>query len=421
MPITEITYQPEGAIHSAYRPIVFRCKAVSGLFGVFAAPVAYCDVYVNSVYYKSLSKTQPYSETSPEFEFDIQDVMQELMDYEIPAADGSKVETFYGGVKNVFVRFRNAKIDANGFTVSEQVSPTMATSSSPSQAGAGTQSASIVVVNALVQHEESMSLTALLNSYKTGAWDVNSYPLTRRPKDHILGLKDSSHFPILTDKTVTTLCLVYTTHFSTSTFCVEADVVDHADDSGGGSGPGPGPGPSDGSPSLVFIQWADSFSNEDRICTTGTCPITIAVDKTDPDNDIVSTEVLKSTDGGATWTTFIADLGAATSFTDSISVSGNRWYKVKVTDAEAHSVQSNILKYSISTPVRPTYNFWFRATHPEGHAGVDKVVYKDIYGNEQEQLLQRSYQDENGFYPAPCTLVVANTIVTTFGAVTCIP
>lgn len=428
MPITEITYQPEGAIHSAYRPIVFRCKAVTGLFGDSAPPVVYCDVYVNSYYYKTLSKTQFINDDdAPEYEFDLQDVLQERMEYDIPVADGSKVEAFYGGVKNVFVRFRNAKIDANGFTVSEQVSPVMATSSSPAQAGAGKQSASIVVVNTLIQHEENMSLTSLLNSYKTGAWDVNSYPLTRRPKDHILGLNDSSHFPILTDKTVSTLCLVYTTHFSTSTFCVEADVVD---DGGGGGGDGGGDDGGGGEiiRPHVFLIWEDTRSNENKICTSGNCPFTIIVDKTFPDSAIVSARVQKSTDGGQTWSTFISNLGTAPSFNDTISTSGIQWYQVEITVAGHPVVQSNILKYSLLSPELPVYDFWFRAMNPTGHAGVDIVVYTDVHGQEQEKILQRSRFEPNPsdpsnptFIEAPCTKIVASSIVTKYGALSCTP
>lgn len=420
MPIVEITHQPAEAINSAYRPIIFRCKAKTGNLTSYAPPVVYCDVYVNSVYYKTLAKTQFIANdgVAPEYQFDIQDAMQELMTYEIPAADGDKVETFFGGVKNVFVRFRNAIIDADNFTVSEQVSPVMATSSSPAQSGAGTQSAKIIVTNTLIQHEENMSLTTLLNSYKTGMWDENTFPLTRRPEQHLLGPEDSSHFPILTDKTIKTLCLVYNTYFATATFCVEAEVVN--DEAGGGGGSGGG-GEEEGSPPLVFIKWLDTNTNEDRVCTTGDCPFTIDVDKTDPDDDIVTAEVLKSTDGGTTWTSFIPDMGITTNFSDAIDSVGNQWYKVKVTDSEDNVKESNILKYSISVPTYPTYNFWFAAVNPEGHPGVDSVVYLNDFGDEMELILQRAYEDEYGTYPAPCTLISASSIVSTTGAISCTP
>lgn len=368
-PNTVITYQPQSAINSAYRPIVFRCKVKTGN-PKYIAPVVYCDIYVNTIYYKTLAKTQFIANdgVAPEYEFDIQDALQELMVYEIPKADGHKVETFYGGVKNVFIRIRNAIVDSNNFTVSAQTSPVMATSSSPAQSGAGTQSASIVVVNTLIQHEEEMNMGSLLNSYKTGTWEANSFPLTKRPEKHILGLFDSSHFPILTNKRVKTLCIVYKTKFSEATFCADAIVENEepVDPSGG-----------EGSPPVVFVKWNDTLTSENRSCTASVCNFVISVDRTDPDGDITNTEVFRSNDLGVNWISLISDLGPSASFGDSINAIGEQWYKAVVTDAESHIVESNILKYSKSAPSYPTYNYYYKAIHPEGHSGQDTIEYID--------------------------------------------
>lgn len=409
MPITTISYQPTSPLNSAYRPIVFRCKANTGDTTNMICPVVYCDVYINTIYYKTLAKTQFIANngTAPEYEFDIQDALQEVMTYEIPAVNGSNVETFFGAVKSVFVRFRNAIIDTNNFTISEQVSPVMATSSSAAQQGAGTQSTTIVVTNTLIQHEENMDLLTLLNSYKTGTWDSNSFPLTKRPSKYLLGQNDSSYFPIITDKIIKTLCLIYSTSFGTATFCATAIVIN--DDTGGGGGGGGGTG----SPSIVFIKWNDTSTNEDRICTSGNCPFIIAVDKSDPDNDIVSTQVFKSTDYGTTWVSFITNLTAST-FSDTIT-GGNSWYKITVTDAQSHIVNSNILKYSSNKTSLPTYNFYYKALNPSGYAGSDSVTYIDSNGNTQNVILTRSTNSS----PAPCTLIVANSISSLDGATRC--
>jgi hypothetical protein len=89
MPIT-ISYQNNtDSLNVAYRPVVFRCKArISGATALnYIPPVVYCDVYINGIYYKSLSKTTFINNDliAPEYEFDIQDAIQEVMSYNLPA------------------------------------------------------------------------------------------------------------------------------------------------------------------------------------------------------------------------------------------------------------------------------------------------------------------------------------------------
>lgn len=210
MPITAITYQPVNALNSAYRPIVFKCKATTGAVNRIC-PVVYCDIYVNDVYFKTLSKTQFSTDdgVSAEYEFDIQDAMQELMEFQIPKVNGTTLEEYPQAIKSVYVKFRNAILDPKGFTISEQQAPIMATSSSPAVSGEGTRSANVIIVNILVQHEENQNVPQLLSSYKTGVWKNDSFPLTKRPRIYQLCKKDSSHFPIMTDSKIQKICVRY--------------------------------------------------------------------------------------------------------------------------------------------------------------------------------------------------------------------
>ncbi len=209
-----ISYQKNNdSLNVAYRPVVFRCKArISGATATnYIPPVVYCDVYINGIYYKSLSKTTFINNDliAPEYEFDVQDAIQEVMSYNLPAIDGSNILYLTKTVKKVFVKFRNAKYDANGFITSEQLAPIQGTSSSIPVAGYGVQSNEMFVFNATLQHEDVQDFATFCDNFKTGFWDANSYPLTKRPKKMKLCNDDSSYFPIATGKTISCLELNY--------------------------------------------------------------------------------------------------------------------------------------------------------------------------------------------------------------------
>ncbi|GEN74085.1 hypothetical protein [Chryseobacterium lathyri] len=211
MPITAITYQPETfSLNSVYRPVIFRCRAKipNATAQNYKCPVVFCDVYVDGVYYKSLARTQFIKDENqdPEYEFDIQDAVQELMGYNLPKMNGKIIEEFDNTIKKVFVKFRNAYSDSNGFSASEQVAPIQGTSSTPPVEGAGTNSNEIYVLNSVIQHEENQDLDKLLESYKTGTWG-NAFPLTKRPKEFKICKGDSSHFPIISAYRPKTICV----------------------------------------------------------------------------------------------------------------------------------------------------------------------------------------------------------------------
>lgn len=212
MPIISISYQPNSdSLNAAYRPIVFRCKAQipNASANNYAPPVVYCDIYVGGTYYKSISRSQWINNQNltPEYEFDIQDAIQEIMGYNLPKINGQVVEEFSQTIKTVFVKFRNALIDANGFTKSEQLAPIQGTSTSLPVAGNGTQSNSIFVLNSTIQHEENQELKKVLENHKTGSWLNNVFPMTKRPKTFKVCNNDSSHFPLLSSVFPKKLCL----------------------------------------------------------------------------------------------------------------------------------------------------------------------------------------------------------------------
>ena len=116
---------------------------------------------------------------------------------------------FNNTTRKVYIKFRNAKFDSNGFINSEQLIPIQGTSSNIPVAGGGVQSNEIYVFNATVQHEDVQDLKTFLNNWKTGNWDVNTFPLTKRPKKIKLCKSDSSYFPIISSATVACLELRY--------------------------------------------------------------------------------------------------------------------------------------------------------------------------------------------------------------------
>ncbi|MEJ5049578.1 hypothetical protein WH221_07045 [Chryseobacterium culicis] len=104
-------------------------------------------------------------------------------------------------------------------------------------------------------------------------------------------------------------------------------------------------------PPAVSIRWNDTFGIEDRVCTQSACSYAVDVLASDTDGDIASVQIHKSTNNGATWNVFIANL-TGTTFPDSINGVGTNLYKAVVVDGENNTVTSNILSYK--NEYRPT-------------------------------------------------------------------
>ena len=179
-------------------------------------------------------------------------------------------------------------------------------------------------------------------------------------------------------------------------------------------------GSAGGVPPAVSLIWSSPYSGQsDEVCTNPLCNFIISINTSDSDNDIVNTVIQKSLDGGGSWITYIANQSSGT-FSDSI-MEGSQMYRAICTDKDGQSTISNVLAIFKNRTEYPLINFYYEAIHPEGHIGFDTVVYLDKYGDTQEENLVRSFTDESGFHPAPCTLIIAKEIVSNNGCITCLP
>jgi len=194
MPITAITSQPAAnSLNAAYRPVMFKVTAQS-TYVTSQPPVVYCDIYFGGVYYKTLSKTLPLA--SGEWQFDIQDAAQEYLRRYLPPNGGTDLYNAYPAMSQVFCRFRSSGINTNTFIVQEGAIPVQGTGTITPVAGGGTQSNTVYVVNATLQHEDNQILTSHLNSFKAGTWSAAAFPLTHRPVRYRLHLGNSDYFPL---------------------------------------------------------------------------------------------------------------------------------------------------------------------------------------------------------------------------------
>jgi hypothetical protein len=159
--------------------------------------VVFCDVYINNQYYKSISKTHQISKTATaaRFEFDIQDALQEYIIKYLYSNGGSAIETVL--LNSVYCKFRSSTIDANGFIIQDAPIPIQGTGNSLPVSGGGTQGNSFWAVNATLQHEDNQDLQTHLNTFKTGNWNANLYPLTHRPAKYKICKNDNDFFPVV--------------------------------------------------------------------------------------------------------------------------------------------------------------------------------------------------------------------------------
>lgn len=199
MPITSIISQPAAnSLNAAYRPIVFVVGATR-TDGDPRPPVVYCDIYINSTYYKSLEKTQPFESG---WQFDIQDACQEILKTFIAPNGEDSIASATSLFATISVKFRSSGYDVDGFITAEDTAPIQGTGSTSPTPGTGTASNSFYVVNATLQHDQNQDLEAHLNSYKQGTWDASAYPLTHRGTapggtTYKVCQGDSDYFPIV--------------------------------------------------------------------------------------------------------------------------------------------------------------------------------------------------------------------------------
>jgi hypothetical protein len=173
----------------------------------------------------------------------------------------------------------------------------------------------------------------------------------------------------------------------------------------------------------ISISWEDGTDTDLR-GTQNDITLKIKDETYSVSNPIIGYSWESSTDG-ISYTQFAINNSNKTVYL----VTNNNFYRVKATLQDNSVIYSNILKYTKEAVT--TTDYYFKATRPYSYPGNDFVRYIDQYGNEQVEVLIRSYReefiDENGltlpgeWVKAPCTLIKANSILEVVGAVTCTP
>ena len=201
---------------AAYKPIIYRYTVDA------PCPIAFCDIYIDGVYYRSESKTHTVALNT--FEFDVSGALQEYLKKFIGPNGGSAVVDASVIAAKLFCRFRATTLNGSGFTISAYTAPLQSTDSTPAVDGTGEESDTIYVINATLKQEDNENYQTVLEQYKQG-WPISLgiYPLTRRPNRYRIGKNDSDYFPIffLNNPEVTCLIINYKLK-GTNTF-IEAD------------------------------------------------------------------------------------------------------------------------------------------------------------------------------------------------------
>lgn len=350
MPVNFISQPAQSELLTAYKPVNFVVSASTNNGNV--PPVVYCDVYINSAYYRTFFSTKSQNN---QFSFDIQDAVQEVLTYYIPPMDGGQLQINKASLVDVFVKIRTSKLNSLGLIETEQTAPIPGNDDEKPISGSGTISNKIYVLNALIQSEENQNIFELLKSFRRGTWNNEALPLTRRNEVNFIQAGQSSYFPILTEKDIAKVKL--SAKFRDGSIrdyyseIVPEDVVEVSN------------------PPTINIKWLWLDGSENINVNTwdlrnGAFPgIKIKVYPEDPDEDIVKVELFQKTDNGA----FIS-IAVMTDNTFDLSglIVGNYQYKAIVTDSKNKSAESNILIYQIkdTTPAPGTINLEENETVP---------------------------------------------------------
>lgn|SRR5574343_199414 len=170
----------------------------------------------------------------------------------------------------------------------------------------------------------------------------------------------------------------------------------------------------------ISISWEDG-TDTDLSGTLNSITLKIESQISSPANPIIGYSWESSTDG-ISYTQF----GIGNSNKTVSLIPGDNFYRIKATLQDNSVIYSNVLKYTKEAIT--TTNYYFKATSPFNYPGYDYVRYIDQYGIEQVEILARSHWEDfdgDGFrdewVEAPCTLIVANSILEVVGAVTCTP
>lgn len=163
----------------------------------------------------------------------------------------------------------------------------------------------------------------------------------------------------------------------------------------------------------ISISWEDG-TNTDLSGILTNITLKIESEISSPSNPIIGYSWESSTDG-ISYTQFgIGNSNKTVSLNP-----GDNFYRIKVTLQDMTEVYSNILKYTRESI--PITEYYYKAVHPYNHNGNDFVRFIDQNGNEVVEILTRSHWEDSEWIEAPCTLIQANQILETKGAITCTP
>ncbi len=197
--ISSIDIQPAaGKLSAAYSPIIYELTAGDSSGGP-TPPVVYCDIYINGVYYRSMTKTQAKTHFSTHsiWSFDVRQAAQEYLKKYLPILGGDQVLEAPALIASIKCKFRASGYDPAGFISPEGITPIQATGNTPAVAGTGTESNESFIVNIALQHGDNKNLETHLGNYKTGQWSVNAFPLTHRPLKYYINEAGSDYFPAI--------------------------------------------------------------------------------------------------------------------------------------------------------------------------------------------------------------------------------
>jgi hypothetical protein len=193
--VVTISSQPSSNdIISVYRPILFTVNVADTV----PPQVVYCDVYVNDIFYRTLTKTlyKKLNTGSSDWEFDIQDPCQEVLGKHLPLYGGSNVIVARPCSAVISCKFRGSTIDSNGFVVPGGTAPVQGTATTLPSPGTGLQSNAFFILNVALQHQHNQTLSSHLSAYKNGTFSAATYPMSHRINGYIIGANQNDYYPI---------------------------------------------------------------------------------------------------------------------------------------------------------------------------------------------------------------------------------
>lgn len=208
MPIQSITKQPAiGSVNCAYRPIIVTAKLNTANYTTQIVPVAFCDVYIDDFFYKTISRTH-YEKVETvavvgkvaTFSFDIQDCVQEYLQKKIGDHGGISIQVASRVCCRVKCKIRASEISTTtGLLNIEGNIPVQGSGNSDPSPGDGYVANLFYVVNSVLEHESNQNFEAHLDEFKSGVWGNATkriFPLSHRRNDSIIGVSDNDYFPV---------------------------------------------------------------------------------------------------------------------------------------------------------------------------------------------------------------------------------